>query len=324
MGGYTKNIAVIKGLKDGFSANGGELSGLVKVEKYGSNLRIEVAKINFAPLSEGRFVTALSDGKTSVVFDGDVFDGTSDMQTGNGFAALVCFVNGGVQPVASAVCGNFHAVALGLKAEVERTEKSVKNGDSERGFSEKPSEKGGGEISDETGNASEIEAEVYEDEAIAEENYYEFGQDYEGGGVVCAATEEEKDGGEFKEDENSAGSVEEARRLRLAGGAFYERMKNEIEGLLSVYPPEEEICRIIEGSKWVKISYGEGMYYVFGVISEAGKPKYLGYGVPVSTHGAPPESMAGMASFIPDKSGGGWWIVYQDAETGASLKLEAE
>ena len=41
MAGYTKNIAVIRGLKSGFSADGGELSGIVKAEKYGMSLKVE-------------------------------------------------------------------------------------------------------------------------------------------------------------------------------------------------------------------------------------------------------------------------------------------
>ena len=41
MAGYSKNIAVIKGLKDGFSADGGAVSGLVKAEKYGRSLKVD-------------------------------------------------------------------------------------------------------------------------------------------------------------------------------------------------------------------------------------------------------------------------------------------
>ena len=56
MGGYTKNIAVIRGLKSGFSADGGDLSGLIKAEKYGSSLKVEVSLINFAPLTDRKSV----------------------------------------------------------------------------------------------------------------------------------------------------------------------------------------------------------------------------------------------------------------------------
>ena len=57
---YTKNIAVIHGIKDGFSSDGGNLSGLVKAERYGRRLTVEASLVNFAPLSQGRFVTAIT------------------------------------------------------------------------------------------------------------------------------------------------------------------------------------------------------------------------------------------------------------------------
>ena len=72
--GYTKNIAVIRGLKDGFSSDGGSLSGLVKAERYGSHLKIEISYINFAPLTEGRYITALSYGRHTVIVENGDFD----------------------------------------------------------------------------------------------------------------------------------------------------------------------------------------------------------------------------------------------------------
>ena len=124
--GYTKNIAVIRGLKSGFSADGGSLSGLVKAEKYGASLKVEVSLINFAPLTEGRYVAAISDGKKVCILDGLSFDGVSEVDTSAGFAALICFVNGTVSPVASAICGAFQSAAMGIREEIEKLER-VKN-----------------------------------------------------------------------------------------------------------------------------------------------------------------------------------------------------
>ena len=119
MGGYTKNIAVIKELKSGFSVDGGPLSGIVKAEKYGNNLKVEVSLINFAPVTEGKYVSAVSDGKTVCILDGLSFEGVSKVDTGQGFAALVCYVNGTVSPIASAVCGQFHSAIIGIREELE-------------------------------------------------------------------------------------------------------------------------------------------------------------------------------------------------------------
>ena len=131
--GYTKNIAVIRGLKSGFSADGGSLSGLVKAEKYGASLKVEVSLINFAPLIEGRYVAAISDGKKVCILDGLSFDGVSEVDTSAGFAALICFVNGTVLPVASAICGAFQSAAMGIREEIEKLERVKNDGYNEIG-----------------------------------------------------------------------------------------------------------------------------------------------------------------------------------------------
>lgn len=339
MGGYTKNIAVIKGLKEGFSADGGALTGLVKAERYGNNLKIEATFINFAPLSEGRYVTAVSDGKNTLIVEDGLFEGVSALETGAGFAALICYINGGVYPIAAAVSGNFHGAALTIKAEVERAE-NIRNGLG-----------GGTAVSGRGAKKSDGTAQtVYEDEAIAEVNYYEFAEADEDGGAVRAGAAEEENGrksgqneenfGAFQTDEggvdpdisrNEAAFAENsASKSRkgtgpLAGGEFYKRMKTEIEGLLSAYPPAEDLQGVVHGSKWVKISYGDGKFYVFGVIYDGAKPQYICYGVPSDNSAAPPESMRGLASFIPasaENTDSGYWVMYQDAGTGASLKID--
>lgn len=336
MGGYSKNIAVIRGLKSGFSADGGALSGLVKAEKYGGRLKVEVSLINFAPLTEGRYVTAVSDGKHICILDGTLFEGASETDTSKGFAALVCFVNGTVSPIASAVCGAFQSAAIGIREEIEKQEKL---------------------------SAKKPPAPVYEDDALAQENYYEYEQAVEDGGTLCkdkAETQDESrlsenaeaacsvEGGEGinsdgaslndnarKDDSgndnfvnNSAGRDGENTAIPLAHGkCFYERMKGEIEGVLSDFPAEETLERMVEGSRWVRINYGEGKHYVFGVIYGAGQPQYICYGVPSSDSRRPPESLSGLASFIPSSPDGankGYWVMYQDASTGASVKIDAE
>lgn len=323
---YTKSIAVIKGLKDGFSADGGALSGLVKAEKYSRSLRVEVKLINFAPLTEGRYVAAISDGVHSEIIENGFFEGQSDLDTGAGFAAVVCYVNGNVQLLASAVCGNFQSAVFGLKSEIERAEMvkpaygggeaSAVKADIEEAENSAPAEKGDNGIHTPQNIPTE-----YEDEAIAEANYYEFDKTDESGEPVCEGAPKEEDGGELFKDEKGACPVEEG-TSGLARGGFYDRMKREVEGLLSAYPHCNELENAIESSEWVKIGYGDGKFYVFGVLRSAGTPRYLCYGVPSDNASAPPESMENFASFLPvGGKGEGFWVMYQDADTGASVKI---
>lgn len=305
MSGYSKNIAVIKELKEGFSADGGPLTGVIKIERYGRAIRAEVTKINFAPLSEGKYVTGITDGNSTIVFEGDTYEGDAELDTSCGFAALLCFINGQVAPIASAISGNFHGEALGIKSYIESLERMSAR------VEEEPV------------------VQKYEDEAIAEDNYYEYAQTDESGGALRTDTQKEEGGSATLPYEKVAGAFKEESGVDGSplsrGGSFYDRMKDEIEGLLSAYPKESALCALIDESKWVKINYGDDKYYVFGVIYSGGNPQYLCYGVPAAGNTNPPESMAGLASFLPanaDGSGGGYWVMYQDAQTGASIKID--
>ncbi len=291
--GYTKNIAVIRGLKSGFSADGGSLSGLVKAEKYGASLKVEVSLINFAPLTEGRYVAAISDGKKVCILDGLSFDGVSEVDTSAGFAALICFVNGTVSPVASAICGAFQSAAMGIREEIEKLERVKNDG--------------------------------YNDEALAQENYYEYEQTDKDRGAIRENTEKEKDGESVRKNEkDNVVREKEPTAGGLAGGDFFGRMKDEIEKVLSSYPSERALEETVEDSRWVRINYGGDKFYVFGVIYGGGKPRYICYGVPSTDSRRPPESLSNLASYIPsspENADGGYWVMYQDAATGASVKI---
>ncbi|MDE6868372.1 MAG: hypothetical protein K2J83_04435, partial [Clostridia bacterium] len=275
MAGYTKNIAVIRELKNGFSSDGGALTGLVKAEKYGAKLRAEVSLINFAPLTEGRYVSAISDGTHTQILENGFFEGYSEVDTSSGFAALVCFVNGNVSPIASAVCGNFQSAALGIKEVIER--------------GEKPSD-----LTAPTESA-------YEDEAIAEENYYEYEQAFADGGAVREdKTQEEKRRKPDEDAENSADVKGHRRTDGLARGeCFYQRMKGEIDKLLSSYPAEDSLEKVVENSRWVKINYGGEKFYVFGIIYQKSTPRYICYVVTTKHNRSTPERVKGLGALIP-------------------------
>lgn len=389
MGGYTKNIAVIKAIKSGFSSDGGPLSGLVKVEKYGLHFRAEVSLINFAPLTSGRYVTAVTDGAFTVLCEGARCECESRIDTSQGFAAAVCFVNGEVTPIAVAVCGDYGRCAAVAVSELERQERGA--------------------------------CPPYRDEAIAEENYFEYGKDTQGADDVCAGEEEKaghcprqnevdsgihtvetdrplnaqsdfraaddkdcscrdgaeqpdgesKDGRKFSSvageekadgreekadwrvhsfkdfadfcsksgedahadgadgDQNSGkgagvktggADMSGARAIPLAEDTgFYSQVREEAERLLSTFPHEEQLERAVENSRWVRITYGGKRFYVFGVIYDGERPAYICYGVPSGKEGCPP-SLNGFAGYIP--AGEGYWVMYQDARNGATIKID--
>lgn len=348
MSGYEKRIAVIKQLKSGFSADGGELSGLVKVEVYAGFLKAEISLINFAPLSEGAYTFALSDGEHILTFDQPVYECQTPFSLAHGFAALVCFRKNGVFPLASASCGQCGEALLGLRREMGKTESGEEpRTGGRKGKTDGKREENGerrrdadAEYGRESGNA----AQQYEDEAIAEDNYYEY-EDTQSCGSVREDEEQTRDGQGRREDETASRAFQSesavgresggadgdgaqaddrrARPIRFADGDFYDRMKGDIEGIFSSFPHETRLETLIEGSRWAKISYGDGKYYVFGVIYEEKKARYVCYGVPSADRTRPPQSMKDRASYIPVE-GGGFWVMYQDAGTGVSIKIAAE
>lgn len=325
MAGYVKRIALIKTLRPGYSADGGELKGIVRCEAYAGFLKVEASLINFAPLSEGVFRIGVAAGDGAVVFDAPSYEGECDLDPSGGFACLVAHSSGGkTLPVACAVSGDNQSLLAVTQRAMER---------------------------DEEGRTP-----AYDDEAVAEENYYELEAD-EDGRPVCEDKKDEEGQGPCRDEddicpvevcrgegESGAGDGttcgtdgeaaavagesapagprgDETCRPRLARGGFFERMAADIERIFATYPRADALESVIEGSRWAKISYGNGAHYAFGVIYCGGNAKYLCYGVPVK-EGAPcPESLAGRAGYVPVE-GGGYWIMYQDADTGVSITVD--
>ena len=114
--------------------------------------------------------------------------------------------------------------------------------------------------------------------------------------------------------------VEEEKSL-----AFYSKLKNQIDRLFEENPSEEYLEKIIPNSKWVKVEYEkQGDYYVIGLIEENGKLEYISYGVPGVFQNTPPKELSGYPVWLPldseKKDGFGYWLVYQNANTGESIK----
>ena len=113
------------------------------------------------------------------------------------------------------------------------------------------------------------------------------------------------------------------------GTTFYDEVKGQVEKLFEQNAAEEYLQKLIPGSKWVKVEYEKsGDYYVFGLLYEDDKLKYLCYGVPGVYQATPPRQLSGYPVWFPldekRKEGFGYWLTYQDAESGESVKAIVE
>ena len=106
---------------------------------------------------------------------------------------------------------------------------------------------------------------------------------------------------------------------------FYFKLKPQIDKLFENNPIETTLEEMIPSSKWVKVEYeDDGDFYVFGLLYEGDVIKYVCYGVPAIFEEEPPKELSGYPIFLPldknNQKGFGYWLTYQDAETGEPIK----
>lgn len=111
--------------------------------------------------------------------------------------------------------------------------------------------------------------------------------------------------------------------------SFVDRLKPQIDKLFEKNPIENNLQAMIPDSKWIKVEYeDDGDFYVFGLLYEHDEIKYVCYGVPAVFEEEPPKELAGYPVFLPlnsnDKKGFGYWLTYQDAQTGEPVKAVLE
>lgn len=110
---------------------------------------------------------------------------------------------------------------------------------------------------------------------------------------------------------------------------FFKQIKSQVDNLFAQNPTEEYLEELIPNSKWVKVEFDQGGdYYVFGLLYEEQTLKYICYGVPGVFQKTPPKQLSGYPVWFPlDKDraeGFGYWLSYQDAESGDSIKAVVE
>ena len=173
--------------------------------------------------------------------------------------------------------------------------------------------------------------ENYNDEAIADTNYYEFetvekrGNDINERAVDNKklnysqnSTQKEEKEEFFIADEPISASNSQFEQEQTD---FYSKIKVEIENLFKNYPKEENLCNMVEDSKWVKIGDGE-KHYAVGLIFKNSQPEYICYGLPGCF--SKRQERRTFSFFIPispfDLKGEGYWVSFQSAKNGKCIE----
>lgn len=119
----------------------------------------------------------------------------------------------------------------------------------------------------------------------------------------------------------------ELKYIKKSEHKFYDMISDQIEELFNQYPPENNLCKLIENSKWVKINTGiDNIFHVVGIIYSNNDIKYICYGVPGSYNNEPPIEMRKYSQWLPvdtnDPYNNGYWVMYQDADTGENIIID--
>ena len=98
-------------------------------------------------------------------------------------------------------------------------------------------------------------------------------------------------------------------------------ISEQIDELFENNPREEVLEKIIPKSKWVKVVFEENQKtYVVGLIYDLGVLKYVSYGVPGTIDNNPLTNLEDYSQWLPIDENNGYWIMFQDAQTGESVK----
>ena len=185
----------------------------------------------------------------------------------------------------------------------------------------------------------ELITSIYNDEAVATENYFELDRDINekikllgqknnetisNENVVPSCFEQEQTQEKHSTSNGFENETDACDCQKYSqSNPYYDYARKELDEIFSKFEEEKDLKRLFVDSKWAKINYSAEKYYVVGVINKNCKPKYICYGIPdVYRDNAPPE-LEGYCSFLPlsvfDVKGKGYWMMYQDAITGKRI-----
>lgn len=105
---------------------------------------------------------------------------------------------------------------------------------------------------------------------------------------------------------------------------FYSMIAEQLEELFDKYPREDNLEKLVENSRWVKINFEDNdKYYVVGIIYMNNDIKYICYGVPGEFNTEPPRELKEYSQWLPTNTSNpytnGYWVMYQDADSGENV-----
>ncbi len=284
-----KRVCVLKEIENGYSYSGKQAKAMAKCQKTGAENSISLSFMDLAPLKHGSYIIVVGNSEKCVYFSSDETGIQKDFHD-----SLIDFALPFSVSVIYDDGEKTGAVLFGQTSDCNETPLSMKNAYvTKKREKEKEFEKTE-KIIDDIYNDNETSAEIYSDDVVATENYFE---------------NSDVDAENFTLIEDEKESVD---------CAF---LQEDLDEIMKSYPPFEELEKSVYGSKWVKIELEKGEYY-FGK-AKIHDEKYLCYAVR-GKKDCCPEELKSLACFIPSPSKteteDGFFVMFQCEENGKIKK----
>lgn len=309
---FERRVCVLRQVRKGFSADGSALTGAVYAERLGTELTITPRIAALSPLLDGRYALYLwAEGKVYCL----EIKGNAPIRLENGpsvaagFAALICFVKGDPQPIAFGRCGAAPEKYSPLLDETTGRKRPVPVPrppvelpiPNAPNVPLAPTVPVPDPLPDDTSPHEERAAARYDDEAIAAGNYF-----------ADAGDGDEKTSAVHSAQAGAAASADEGDLLLRPRGAltYYYSIKKKLDAAFSEGEKDTRLNTAFPHSEWVKKGNA-----LLGIVSEEGIPRWLC----VAVEGEKPAQMGDKAVFVPTtpySESEGFWVIFQDADTG--------
>lgn len=108
---------------------------------------------------------------------------------------------------------------------------------------------------------------------------------------------------------------------------YYDTVKEYMDELFQDYSADEDVLRErVPYSRWKRVEYNDkGGHCLVGLVGspeDENRIRYICYGVPGAAAEKVTPALSDYCQFIPDETGkAGWWMMYQDAETGETIVI---
>ena len=333
MNGFSTSLTVVlKNLEN--SLNGNTLKGhaLLTIK----NNSVEFSPLSFDKLLNGEFYLVVFEenlGGQSFMLNNpptrQKFLLDNPLLSKDLCAAVLCKYNGKT----TAVCyGKVGSCKIKIGELIEQCAKT--NGNLEKDISQEAKplllpNQGNLEKKEYFSPGEKLSNEIYNDEQIASENYFEIYKNSQKEREQYEQLHNQADcafhklNPEKQKEENESSSP----RYDATFGAckehstesFYNKISDKIEDIFAKCPPISALSHIIPKSRWVKAPYAKDKFYTLGLIEEDGEMRYIVYAVE-GTYGQAPKGFEANAHFIPQSIfapfSSGYWCIFQCAKSG--------